>query len=82
MHAVDIGVYFLLKEKKDNLEGVQMFGPRPLLNDSKKTRLQLWHEEKKRICEIQKENPTWTQIKVSQYASRELKRISTLVRKL
>ena len=48
-----------------------MFGSAPIARIRKKTRVQLTHTEKKRICEIQILDPEWTQEKISQLTSKE-----------
>ena len=50
---------------------VEMFGSAPVPRIRKKTRVQLTHTEKKRICEVQIDNPQWTQEKISQFVSKE-----------
>ena len=49
----------------------EMFGSAPVPRIRKKTRVQLTHTEKKRICEVQINSPQWTQEKISQFASKE-----------
>ena len=48
-----------------------MFGSAPVPRIRKKTRVQLTHTEKKRICDVQINNPQWTQKKIGQFASKE-----------
>ena len=48
-----------------------MLGSAPVPRIRKKTRVQLTHTEKKRICEVQIDNPQWTQEKISQFVSKE-----------
>ena len=50
---------------------VEMFGSAPVPRIRKKTRVQLPHIEKKRIYEVQIDNPQWTQEKISQFVSKE-----------
>ena len=50
---------------------VEMFGSAPVPRILKKTRVQLTHTEKKRNCEVQIDNPQWTQEKISQFISKE-----------
>ena len=50
---------------------VEMFGSAPVPRIRKKTRVQLTHTEKRRICEVQIDNPQWTQEKISQFVSKE-----------
>ena len=47
----------------------EMFGSAPVPRIRKKTRVQLTHKEKKRICEVQIDNPQWTQENISQFVS-------------
>ena len=49
----------------------EMFRSVPVPRIRKKTRVQLTHTEKKRICEVQIDNPQWTQEKISKFVSKE-----------
>ena len=49
----------------------EKFGSAHVPRIKKKTRAQLIHTKKKRICEVQIHNPQWTQEKISQIASKE-----------
>ena len=49
----------------------EMFGSAPLPRIREKIRVQLTHTENKRICEVQIDNPQWTQEKISQFVSKE-----------
>ena len=49
----------------------EIFGSAPAPRIRKKTRVQLTHTEKKRVCEVQIHNPEWTQENISQIASKE-----------
>ena len=50
---------------------VEMFGSAPVPRTRKKTRVQSTHTEKKRSCEVQIDNPQWTQENICQIASTE-----------
>ena len=49
----------------------EMFGSPLGPRIRKKTRVQLTHTRKKRVCEVQIHNPQWTQEKINQIASKE-----------
>ena len=48
-----------------------MFGSAPVPRIRKKTRVQSTHTEKKRTCEVEIDNPQWTQENISQFVSKE-----------
>ena len=50
---------------------VEMFGSATVPRIRKKNRVQLTHTKKKRICEVQIDNPQWTQENISQFVSKE-----------
>ena len=54
--------------------GPGLFGSAPVPSIKKKTRVQLTHTEKRRICEVQILNPQWTQEKISLYTSQEFRK--------